>query len=50
MPVHCSPVDEDDIERVLCDRCEEEVARIETENGVCNWCLEDMHQRQERYC
>lgn len=36
-------------EKVECFRCEEIVASLETENGVCNWCLEADHQVQERY-
>lgn len=36
-------------EKVECYRCEEIVARIETENGTCNWCLEAEHQVQERH-
>lgn len=50
MPAYCSEVDEDDLERVECARCEEVVALIESENGICNWCHEERHQRQERYC
>ena len=36
-------------EEIQCHRCDENVALIETENGVCNWCLEAEHQVQERY-
>lgn len=41
-------MDEDDIETVECERCEERVAQIESENGICNWCHEQDHQRTER--
>ena len=36
-------------EQAECMRCSEIVAVVETENGICNWCLEAEHQVQERY-
>ena len=47
--MQCRAVDDDEIETVECFRCGEVVAMIESEDSVCNWCLEADHQRQERY-